>query len=191
VTLGAGSTSYDWTGLAGGTYKCTHVQAYNSAGSSAWTSWGCTTTPAAGHADVVVDDLSSGFVRAGTAAYWYQYSGGYNGHFWWTRTNTSGVDDRAMWTPNLPAAGNWQVFVFVPNVDATTTNARYRVDHNGYQTTVSRNQNNYYNAWVSLGTYYFPSGGGVNGEVFLGDETYEGTTHQIAFDAVKWVWVGP
>jgi alpha-tubulin suppressor-like RCC1 family protein len=45
LTVAAGTTSYDWTGLAGGTYKCTEVQAYNSAGSSAWTSWGCTTTP--------------------------------------------------------------------------------------------------------------------------------------------------
>jgi murein DD-endopeptidase MepM/ murein hydrolase activator NlpD len=190
VLLGANATSFDWS-VNPSTYKCFATQAYNSAGSSAWTSWGCTTTPSAGYGDVIVDDQSGGFARAGTTSYWHEYGGGYNGHFWWTYTNTNGVNNRAMWTPNLPASGNWQVFVFVPSVNATTTNARYRIDHNGSQTTVSRNQNNYYNAWVSLGTYYFPSGGGVNGEVFLGDETYEGSAHQIAFDAVKWVWVGP
>jgi hypothetical protein len=47
VTLPAGTQTYAWTGLVAGTYKCSHVQAYNSAGVSAWTSWGCTTTPAA------------------------------------------------------------------------------------------------------------------------------------------------
>jgi hypothetical protein len=141
------------------------------------------------YGDVIVDDQSAGVVRAGTAAYWYEYAGGYNGHFWWTNTNTSGVDDRAMWTPNLPATGTWQVYVFVPSQHGTTTNARYRVDHQGIQTTVSLNQNNYYNVWVSLGTYSFNAGTG--GDVFLGDETYETTTHDIAFDAVKWVWVGP
>jgi alpha-tubulin suppressor-like RCC1 family protein len=54
-TVGAGTTSYDWTGLAGGTYKCTEVQAYNSAGSSAWTSWGCTTTPQDAAASVLTN----------------------------------------------------------------------------------------------------------------------------------------
>jgi hypothetical protein len=195
VQLGANTTSYNWS-VSPSTYKCFATEAYNSAGASAWTSWGCATTPSASaastmtsHADVVVDDTSSGFVRAGTTGYWHEYSGGYNGHFWWTNTNTSGVDNRAMWTPNLSATGRWQVSVFVPNVHGTTTNARYRVDHQGAQTTVSVNQNNYYNAWVSLGTFTFSAGTG--GDVFLGDETYETATQQIAFDAVKWVWVGP
>jgi hypothetical protein len=188
--LGANATSYDWS-VSPSTYKCFATQAYNSAGGSAWTSWGCTTTPAAaaaGQADVVVDDTSSGFVKLGTTTFWHEYSGGYNGHFWWTYTNASGVDDRAMWTPNLPATGRWQVFAFVPSPDATSTNARYRVDHQGVQTTVPVNQNNSYNAWVSLGTFTFSAGTG--GDVFLGDETYETATQQIGFDAVKWVWVG-
>src|SRR5664280_902866 len=47
VTLGAGTTSYTWSGLAPSTYKCSHVYAYNSAGNSAWSGWACTTTPAA------------------------------------------------------------------------------------------------------------------------------------------------
>jgi hypothetical protein len=138
----------------------------------------------------VVDDQSGGFAYNGTSSNWYGSSGGYNNYFRWTPTRSSGVDNRAMWTPNLPAAGYWQVLVYVPSTNATTTNARYRIDHNGSQTTVCVNQGYYYNAWVGLGTYYFPSGGGVNGEVFLGDETYESSTHQIAFDAVEWVWVG-
>ena len=188
VLLGANATSFDWP-TNPSTYQCLAVQAYNSAGASAWTAWACTTTPASGYGDVIVDDQSAGFVRAGTASYWHEYTGGYNGHFWWTYTNTSGVDNRAMWTPNLPATGRWEVYAFVPSPDGTTTNARYRVDHQGVQTTVSINQNAYSNVWVSLGTYAFNAGTG--GDVFLGDETYETATRQIAFDAIKWVWRGP
>jgi len=47
VTLGANTTSYTWGGLTAGTYKCFHVEAYNSAGASAWTGWACATTPTA------------------------------------------------------------------------------------------------------------------------------------------------
>jgi titin len=45
VALAANSNSYVWT-VSPGTYKCFEVQSYNSAGSSAWISWACTTTPA-------------------------------------------------------------------------------------------------------------------------------------------------
>jgi hypothetical protein len=164
----------------------------NGGGAVAQVTWtqGTTVTPppATSYGDVVVDDQSGGFARAGTTSYWHESTGGYNNHFWWTYTNTSGVDNRATWTPNLPATGRWEVFVFIPSINATTTNARYRVDHQGVQTVVSINQDNYYNAWVSLGTHAFDSGSG--GRVFMGDETYEGSSRQIAFDAVKWVWRG-
>ena len=188
VLLGANATSFDWP-TNPSTYQCLAVQAYNSAGASAWTTWACTTTPGAGYADVIVDDQSGGFVRAGTAAYWHEYAGGYNGHFWWTYTNTSGVDDRAMWTPSLPSTGRWEVYAFVPSPDGTTTNARYRVDHQGVSTTVSVNQNAYSNVWVSLGTYTFSAVSSTH--VFMGDETFEASAHEIAFDAMKWVWRGP
>ena len=189
VLLGANASSFDWP-TNPSTYQCLAVQAYNSAGSSSWTTWACTTTPAAtaSYGDVIVDDQSAGFVRAGTASYWHEYAGGFNGHFWWTNTNTSGVDDRATWTPNLPAAGRWEVYTFVPSPYGTTTNARYRVDHQGISTTVSINQNSYSNVWLSLGTYAFTADSSTH--VFMGDETYEASSRYIAFDAMKWVWRG-
>jgi eukaryotic-like serine/threonine-protein kinase len=53
--VGAGSTSYTWSGLSPGTYMCFKVLAYNSAGDSAWdpdaSPWYvCTTTPTSGSA---------------------------------------------------------------------------------------------------------------------------------------------
>ncbi|GAA3452066.1 hypothetical protein GCM10018962_38990 [Dactylosporangium matsuzakiense] len=48
---GANATSFDWDGLAPGTYMCFKVRAYNPSGVSAYTptaqeSWACATTAA-------------------------------------------------------------------------------------------------------------------------------------------------
>ena len=45
VNVAANTTSYSWGGLTAGSYMCVHILAYNSAGSSAWTPYACTTTP--------------------------------------------------------------------------------------------------------------------------------------------------
>jgi hypothetical protein len=42
--LPAGATSYDWTGMAPGTYMCFAVAAKQSGQQSAWSPWTCTTT---------------------------------------------------------------------------------------------------------------------------------------------------
>jgi len=45
VTLDPSATGYSWT-VTPGKYKCFHVRAFNSSGTSAWSSgWACTTTP--------------------------------------------------------------------------------------------------------------------------------------------------
>jgi lysophospholipase L1-like esterase len=53
--LGAGTTSYDWTGLTPGTYMCFTVKSVNplTGASSDWSAYGCTTIP-------VVADVPSG-----------------------------------------------------------------------------------------------------------------------------------
>lgn len=135
---------------------------------------------------VTVDDLSAGFVKGGPSQYWWQYNGGYANHFWWTYTNGNTISNSATWTPNLSANGNWQVYAFVPAPDATTTNARYVITHNGTNSAVSINQNNYYNVWIPIGTYYFSAG--TAGRVFLSDQTYESCCKRIGFDAVQFVW---
>jgi hypothetical protein len=45
VNVAGTARSYTWSGLAGNTYKCTFVRAYNSGGYSAWSAQACTTTP--------------------------------------------------------------------------------------------------------------------------------------------------
>ncbi|MCX6007579.1 MAG: CehA/McbA family metallohydrolase, partial [Chloroflexi bacterium] len=85
-------------------------------------------------ADIIVDDLSSGFAKYGQASYWYQSSsGGYNGHFFYTRNSQSQAVNYATWTPNLSGAGagTYLVSVYIPSNYATTTFAYYAIVHNG------------------------------------------------------------
>src|SRR5204862_5244451 len=134
-----------------------------------------------------------GFTLYGPSSYWHQYSGGYNNHFWWTYTNGSTASNSARWTPNIPVSGNYTVYVFVPSPDATTANARYSVTYfvpdgtlgqgSTATTTVSLNQNNYYNAWVPLTKQYFKAG--TSGSVYLSDQTFEACCKRIGFDAVE------
>jgi hypothetical protein len=146
-----------------------------------------TPTPPPPPTEIIVDDADSGFTKYGPAGWWHDDAVGYNNHIFWTRNNFNRVDNWAKWTPMLPAAGNYEVFVFIPRRHATTSNARYAVVHNN--NTWDRhavNQLIYYDQWVSLGTYYFKADG--KEYVYLDDKTDEPyLSRYIGFDAVKFV----
>lgn len=136
---------------------------------------------------VVVDNKGPGFWWGGPMSSRYEAGGYcYGPSFYWTFNSHSHPVNYGVWTPWLKGAGDYEVFVFIPGHHATTTAARYRIQHNGERHDRVINQGRYANNWVSLGTYYFNSGG--NESVILYDNTgeAEGTT-QIAFDAVKFV----
>jgi hypothetical protein len=136
---------------------------------------------------VVVDDSDPGFVQGGTSTYWHTAWYGQGGSLTWTKNN-----DRlrprynwARWYPGLQA-GYYEVFVYIPEQYATTTNARYWISHHGGFTLRNVNQAANGGRWVSLGTYWFSGQGGEY--VSLADVTYEPyVSRLIAFDAVKWV----
>jgi len=136
--------------------------------------------------DIIVDDKDSGFSKGGPSASWYERSIGYNSHIYWTYNSDVQVYNFAKWTPRLPRAGNYQVFVFIPKQQADTKSARYRVFHNGQEHSYWVDQSVYFDKWVSIGTYYFAAGG--NEYVYLDDVTGEPyASHKIGFDAVKFV----
>lgn len=139
-----------------------------------------------GRSTVIVDDQSSGFGHYGT--YWWQQSIGYNGHMWWTWTNGGSVSSYAYWSASI--SGRYEVYAFIPNNYATTRNASYALNTSSGITWASVNQNNYYDQWVSIGTYDFTSGADVSGgygwRVFLSDATGESAgAYRVGFDAVK------
>jgi hypothetical protein len=141
--------------------------------------------PSAG--EVIVDDGSAGFAQGGSSTAWHAAAGGYGGGLTWTRNNdrVRANYNWARWYPELEA-GRYEVYVYVPQQRATTTEARYWVSHYDGLTLRKVNQAANGGQWVSLGTYRFRSGSGSY--VSLADVTGEGyLSTEIAFDAVKWV----
>jgi hypothetical protein len=137
--------------------------------------------------EVLVEDDDPGFRQGGAVQSWRTVSGGHGGQYTWTRNN-----DRwrpgynwARWYPDLEP-GRYEVYVYIPQDHATTTNALYWVAHWDGFTLRAVNQAANRGRWVSLGTYRFRTPGSEY--VSLSDITYEPylSTH-IAFDAVKWV----
>ncbi len=136
---------------------------------------------------VIVDDTDAGFVAGGNAASWRVAHTGYNSRMLWTYNN-----DRirpnynwARWYPRL-RAGWYEVFVYIPGQNATSTRARYWVSHADGFTLRVVNQSAYSNQWVSLGTYRFR--GTRDDYVSLADVTFEPyLSRRVGFDAVKWV----
>jgi hypothetical protein len=136
--------------------------------------------------EVIVDNQDAGFTWGGPAGSWYARAVGYRSHLYWAWNSTTQVYHWGRWTPNLPSAGQWEAFVYIPDRYHGTTQARYVIAHQGGNTTRVVNQNIYNNQWVSLGTYSFA--GGSNGYVYLGDATGEAyATRFVGFDAVKFV----
>ncbi|GEM_PF-769676 len=135
---------------------------------------------------IIVDDLDDGFIKHGTPEYWWESSIGYNNHIFWTYVNGDVVGNWAEWRPGLLQCGFYQVSVFVPRDNATTQSARYEVYHADDTEVVVVRQIDYYDEWVSLGTYRF--GGSAEEYVRLTDATGEdpNTLRQIGFDAMKW-----
>ena len=143
-----------------------------------------TTQPSTPSGEIIVDDLSAGFEKGGPATSWYYRSVGYLGHTFWTYNSSTQLYNYAQWVPQLPAAGSYAVYAFIPRQRADTHSASYRIHHNGEDHYQSIDQSVYYDTWVSLGTYYFSADGSEY--VYLSDVTGEPyASRKIGFDAVK------
>lgn len=149
-----------------------------------WATSGGPVSP--GGQEVIVDNSDPGFVWGGTPGAMYSRAYGYRSSLYWTWNSNAVQYNWGKWFPNLPAAGNWEVYVYIPSRYFGTKHAVYSIYHSGARNDVVVNQNNYYNQWVSLGTYSFSGGGGEY--VLLTDVTGEAyATRYVGFDAVKFV----
>jgi len=150
-------------------------------------------TVSGGVAQFTCDDGDACFTLAGPSAYWHRATTcgtsplGYGGDMYWTYVNGSVVSNSARWTPALGGTGTYTVSVFVPRCNATSQLAKYKVVHNGVTEYRTVNQNVYYDAWFSLGSFAFTGAGGEYVE--LADATGESYTTKrlLGVDAVKWV----
>lgn len=144
---------------------------------------------------VIVDDLDSGFTKAGPSAYWKAYTGGncpvgtscvVAGHQWYTTVNGSVASNSAKWKPVLPSAGTYTIQAFIPYGSyATATTAKYKIYHQGVTNTVTTNQNTTGGEWLTIGSFYFSANGSEYVE--LTDATGESTStgRKVGFDAME------
>jgi hypothetical protein len=138
---------------------------------------------------VIIDDLDPALYLGGPSQGWRVAPYGYKDSTHWTYCTDEEVSNWAKWIPQLSASGHYEVFVFVPEHNAGTTQARYHVFHNDIENEVTVRQADYANEWVSIGTYQFAATG--NEYVYLEDNTGESRELDvtIAFDAIKFVYV--
>jgi hypothetical protein len=156
-------------------------------------------TMASPDTEIIVDDGDAGFsATAGwtvTTSNWSRSCTGNNGDARWTMSRRVGYtddSDSATWTPNLPQAGYYEVYVYFPGINNganDTTQAKYVIQNALNATTQIVSQRNNWCNWMYLGTYLFNAGTG--GYVRLGDYTGDNPQNAITADAVKFVYKPP
>ena len=135
---------------------------------------------------VVIDNTDPGFSWGGPQKLQQLGVGGYGHSFYWTYNTTYDPLNYGKWSPHLTRPGHYEVLVFIPSHHATAAQVRYRVMHDGGRHDQIINQNNYYDQWVSLGTYYFNARPDSKEFIVVYDNTHETpTSTSIAFDAIK------
>lgn len=104
-------------------------------------------------------------------------------------TDTSGTTSKvwAEWKTTLPQSGRYEISAFIPNREATTVRARYKVHGivgTDTEVVIDINQNRNRNMWVALGIFDLEKNQANAGRVFLNDVTGDGK-EMIAFDAIR------
>ncbi|MBU3853256.1 MAG: hypothetical protein H9789_05470, partial [Candidatus Paraprevotella stercoravium] len=89
----------------------------------------------------------------------------------------------ARWTPNIPADGNYAVYVSYPQNPNNVQDATYTVVHQGIETTFHVNQRMGGSTWVYLGTFHFSKGQSPRNCVLLSN--YSDDEGLVTADAVR------
>jgi hypothetical protein len=151
------------------------------------------TRDALGKVQIIVDsqktDPQAGAFRKANVDHWYSAPYGFQDSMFWTYAATEVETNWAEWRPNLPQAGSWEVWVYIPAQYATTSRAFYTMAYQGGQEEVLVNQNALANEWFLLGTYPFETGSGYVRLTDVTGESGHGGPLMIGFDAVCWTRV--
>lgn len=75
------------------------------------------------------------------------------------------------WTPRIPKAGRYAVYVSYASRPNSVPDARYTIFHKGGRTSVQVNQQMGGSTWVYVGTYEFDEGETSNGRVVLSNQS--------------------
>ncbi|NJN15068.1 MAG: N-acetylmuramoyl-L-alanine amidase [Oscillochloris sp.] len=138
--------------------------------------------------DLIIDDLEGRFTR--NSANWYGACGyGGSSVYTYSTDNPAESSNNAVWTPNIPADGQYRVLVHIPegcDQATPTSQARYRINSADGEREVLIDQNAR-RGWIELGSFRFTTG--TNGSVQLSDLTGEPLSagRVVYFDAVQFV----
>jgi hypothetical protein len=175
-TVGTGITTFQDAGLSFVTTYYYRVKATNAGGDSAASNEvNATTTD-----EVILDNTDlNGVTITGSWTTSTAIAGYYKSNY---LTSPAGSASSVTFTPNLPAAGQYQVFARWTTSTDRATNAPFAVvDVDGTHTVREYLRNNN-GQWISLGLYNFTAGPG--GSVRLSASTADGI---VIADAVKFV----
>lgn len=132
--------------------------------------------------DIIVDNSSAEFsgVWPGSTFRPNYYGSNYQHH----AAGGTGTD-WVKWRGNIPVAGNYAVYVWLPDGSSDrATNAKFIVFHDGASTIYTVNQTLSGGAWKLLGTHYMSTAPTGNGVVQLTDE---GNSTYVVADAVRFL----
>ena len=112
---------------------------------------------------------------------WYCCKGGYGSNY--HRALVGGGECTSTWTPEIPVAGDYDVYVrWITNTTVEwATNAPYTINYEGGSGTFLCNQTVAGNQWIYLGT--FPFAAGTSGNVVLSNNA-DGS---VAADAIMFI----
>jgi hypothetical protein len=101
-------------------------------------------------------------------------------------TTSASETARATWTPVIPAAGDYDVYVsYTRNGTQRASDAHYIVNHSGGSTHLRVNQERHGWVWVHLGRFHFESGADpARGSVVLANDSAE-VGQTVSADAVR------
>jgi murein DD-endopeptidase MepM/ murein hydrolase activator NlpD len=131
-------------------------------------------------ATVIVDNSDAGFSVTGTWATGSSSTDKYGADYRYHSTQPTSAP--AQWVGNLPAAGNYNVYVWYPQGANRSPTAPYIIYYNGGNVTKNVNQQAGGGQWNLQGTWSFNAG---NNTIKL--SCWTGTGFNVMADAVKWV----
>lgn len=142
----------------------------------------------------VVSPGDPGFTR-GPEAGWYPVAGGgVSGRAIYTFVNNRGRENWGRWTFDLTAlsgSGTYSIDAHIPNRDAGSTSAKYRVSTRSGMAEAVVNQRAT-TGWTNLGTFEMASGSAwVELDDFTGEPWANDENHHLAFDSLRVTFVAP
>jgi N-acetylmuramoyl-L-alanine amidase len=133
---------------------------------------------------VIVDNTAATFTGTWTLE---TISSAYGGNHRYATTVTGSPTATATYTPNIPAAGYYAVYVWYrpSGAGTTTADARITVNHAGGSTVWTQDQTKDGYTWKYIGTYYFEAGSNpATGSVVISNLSSTAGNRVIA-DAVR------